>query len=295
MAMPNRAVMMGRPMATTDPKASSMMMMAARMPIPSEPGSGPRHQADGLAAQGHVVPGRAEGLGGRDHLLDGGRGEVTGLLVEDDLHIGDVTVEEIGGHRRRERADHLGHMGQRLQGPDQLGGAGLNGGRTDRTGGGDDHLVRTAGLIRKARSRICCTGCLPPVRLLEKFAARRLGAHVRSDQDHEPEDQDRPAVVVAPPGEAGQAARLGRSGRARLGGTDGWRQGGGGHDPKLIQAVGPSVRRRPARPATASQQGPGRPARAGHPVRGWSGTRRRTRPGSPFRLRPSGPISVSTT
>ena len=34
-AIPNRAVMMGRPMATTEPKASSMMMMAARMPMPS--------------------------------------------------------------------------------------------------------------------------------------------------------------------------------------------------------------------------------------------------------------------
>ena len=42
MAMPNKAVMMGRPMATTDPKATSMMMMAARMPIPSlEPGLAP--------------------------------------------------------------------------------------------------------------------------------------------------------------------------------------------------------------------------------------------------------------
>ncbi len=42
MAMPNRAVMMGRPMATTEPKASSMMMMAARMPMPSlEPGLPP--------------------------------------------------------------------------------------------------------------------------------------------------------------------------------------------------------------------------------------------------------------
>ena len=40
MAMPNRAVMMGRPMATTEPKATSMMIMAARMPMPSlEPGA----------------------------------------------------------------------------------------------------------------------------------------------------------------------------------------------------------------------------------------------------------------
>ena len=32
---PNSAVMMGRPIATTEPKASSMMMMAAVMPMPS--------------------------------------------------------------------------------------------------------------------------------------------------------------------------------------------------------------------------------------------------------------------
>ena len=35
MPSPNSAVMTGRPMATTDPKASSMMMMAAVMPMPS--------------------------------------------------------------------------------------------------------------------------------------------------------------------------------------------------------------------------------------------------------------------
>ncbi len=39
MAIPKRAVMIGSPMATTDPKANSMMTMAARMPIPSlDPG-----------------------------------------------------------------------------------------------------------------------------------------------------------------------------------------------------------------------------------------------------------------
>ena len=35
MPNPNRAVMMGRPMATTEPKARSMMMIAAVMPMPS--------------------------------------------------------------------------------------------------------------------------------------------------------------------------------------------------------------------------------------------------------------------
>ena len=39
-ATPNSAVRMGRPMATTDPKAMSMMMIAAVMPMPSlEPGA----------------------------------------------------------------------------------------------------------------------------------------------------------------------------------------------------------------------------------------------------------------
>ncbi len=35
MAMPNSAVRMGRPMATTEPNAISMISMAARMPAPS--------------------------------------------------------------------------------------------------------------------------------------------------------------------------------------------------------------------------------------------------------------------
>ena len=35
MAMPNRAVRMGSPMATTEPNAISMMIMAPRIPAPS--------------------------------------------------------------------------------------------------------------------------------------------------------------------------------------------------------------------------------------------------------------------
>ncbi len=38
--MPNSAVMMGRPMAMTEPNATSRMMMAARMPMASvDPGT----------------------------------------------------------------------------------------------------------------------------------------------------------------------------------------------------------------------------------------------------------------
>jgi len=39
MPMPNRAVMIGRPMAMTEPNATSRMMMAAKMPMASlDPG-----------------------------------------------------------------------------------------------------------------------------------------------------------------------------------------------------------------------------------------------------------------
>ncbi len=42
MPMPNKAVMIGNPIAMREPKAISMMMIAAKMPIPSlEPGLAP--------------------------------------------------------------------------------------------------------------------------------------------------------------------------------------------------------------------------------------------------------------
>ncbi len=51
---------MGRPMATTDPKAMSMMSMAARMPAPS---AGPPGLADTTAEMG--APPRATATPGR--------------------------------------------------------------------------------------------------------------------------------------------------------------------------------------------------------------------------------------
>ena len=52
MPSPASAVMTGRPMATTDPKASSMMRMAAVMPMPSlGPGGRRGGGADGAAAE----------------------------------------------------------------------------------------------------------------------------------------------------------------------------------------------------------------------------------------------------
>ena len=57
---PASAVMTGRPMATTEPKASSMMMMAAVMPMPSlGPGAAVTAAEIGLPPSATWKPGRA--------------------------------------------------------------------------------------------------------------------------------------------------------------------------------------------------------------------------------------------
>ena len=95
MAMPNRAVMMGRPMATTEPKARSMMMMAAEDPDAfARARFGAGHQLDGLTTHGDLVARCMERLGGIDDLLDSSRGQVARLLVELDPQVGDVPVRE---------------------------------------------------------------------------------------------------------------------------------------------------------------------------------------------------------
>ena len=56
---PKSAVMMGSPIATTEPKASSMMMMAARMPIPSlAPGAAAATDEMGAPPSATWKPGR---------------------------------------------------------------------------------------------------------------------------------------------------------------------------------------------------------------------------------------------
>ena len=57
---PINAVRRGRPMATTDPKAMSMMMMAARIPMPSlEPGAACTASETGLPPRATSNPGWA--------------------------------------------------------------------------------------------------------------------------------------------------------------------------------------------------------------------------------------------
>ena len=90
---PASAVITGRPMATTDPKASSMMRIAAVMPMPSlGPGAAVAAAEIGFPPSSTWKPWMRGGLGRRDDLLDGRRGDVGGVGRELDLGEGDVAL-----------------------------------------------------------------------------------------------------------------------------------------------------------------------------------------------------------
>ena len=90
---PASAVITGRPMATTEPKASSMMRMAAVMPMPSlGPGAAVTAEEIGLPPSSTAKPGVRPRLGHADHLLDRARRDVGRVGGELDLGKGDVAV-----------------------------------------------------------------------------------------------------------------------------------------------------------------------------------------------------------
>ena len=69
---PTSAVITGRPMATTEPKASSMMRMAAVMPMPSlGPGAAVTAAEIGFPPSSTWKPVVRSGLRRGDDLLDG--------------------------------------------------------------------------------------------------------------------------------------------------------------------------------------------------------------------------------
>ena len=145
--------MIGRPMATTEPKAISMMMMAAVMPMPSlDPGRRRHTWLMGLPPSDTSNPGCGEALGPRSITrLTAAAWEVGGRVVE--LHDGETGVP-VGGHLcsapRAERTLHARHVVERAERGHQPLDLGRVGRVGQRRGGLHDDVGRVAGLSGKA-------------------------------------------------------------------------------------------------------------------------------------------------
>ena len=209
--MPNRAVMMGRPMATTDPKAISMMMMAAMIPMPSlEPGWADTVDEIGSPPSATWYPGWAKLWATFDQVFGSVVIQIRGGLVELDHGEGDVPVgRHLLARARCERAAHSAHVRERTEGGDQSSDRGRVGRVFDRTRGVNDDVGGVPGLGREPlRQQV-----LGPLRrrvargeVVAEGAADDVGQADHGHHDDDPADDDRPAVVVTPPGQAAESA-----------------------------------------------------------------------------------------
>ena len=176
MPRPASAVMTGRPMATTDPKASSIMRMAAVMPMPSlGPGAAVAAALIGAPPSSTWKPWCAAACAVLYDLLDGRDGDVGRVGGELDLREGDVTLARPGDLMRagrRERAGHALDPGQRLDAGDHLVDRRLVGGARDGRGRVEDDVRGVARLRRERRLqdvRCLLRGGVPAVNLFSKW------------------------------------------------------------------------------------------------------------------------------
>ncbi len=209
MPMPNRAVRIGRPMAITEPKATSRMMIAAPMPISSlGPSCGWTTLAMGCPPSSICKASLPRRLGRVDHRLHGRLVEVDGLLVE--LHPGEADARVDAADLRVGLvvgADHTRHVWQRAHLVDQRGDVGLRRRRAQRFVGPEHDVGRVAGGLREAggeevlRARRFRVAAAEAVLVV---GADDAGDDAHHDERPEPDEQDPPAVVVAPAGEPGE-------------------------------------------------------------------------------------------
>ena len=145
---------------------------------------------------------------------------------------------DLVGAGRGERADHLRDVGQRGEGGHHPGRPVL-----DRAAVMGPVVVITTwvglpfwageGPVEDLLDRLGAAG-----EVVGEVAAGGLGHHVGADQRHQPEDQHPPPVVVAPAGDAGQPALLGRLRLGSLHRHPGGGQCGRGHGPRRLLAGG---------------------------------------------------------
>ena len=207
---PASAVITGRPMATTDPKASSMMMMAAVMPMPSlGPGAAVAAARDRAAAELDLEAVVRGGLGRGDDLLHGGGRDVGGVGRELDLGEGDVARARVGdlvgsGLSRRGWS-RSGRRAGAAALASTLVMAALVARAVDGRGGVEDDVGCVARLRRELRlqdvARLLRGGVARRELVLE-VGADDLGQDRDADDGQYPERQDGPAAVVAGAGQA---------------------------------------------------------------------------------------------
>ena len=208
-AMPNRAVMIGRPMASTEPKATRRMITAARRPTPSLANSG--GSAKMSPPSSISVPGTSASstrstcrLAGIGELLavtigevDGGEGDVPGVRAA----LGDLALALLAvGAGDLRVGDLLGHLGEELLH------ARLDLGLVHATVGlehdlaGEARLVAEALLLQEVEAVLALRA--GQLELVAELTAHRLVETEQADEQDHPRDQHQLSVVVAGSGEA---------------------------------------------------------------------------------------------
>ena len=219
--MPKSAVRIGRPIASSEPNATSRMMIAARSPMTSgRPTEAPDLEHPSAELEGDAVDALA-GVGCSDDVLGGGLVDFARALLELDVGVGDLPVgcdlaRAFGRVRARGAADLVDLLDLRQHGLD----AALNRGVLHALRGVDDELARVAGArgerLLEQVLRACRLGALDGEALGEVLAD---GAAQDGEPDEQPDPgQDRqPAMTVREAGEAAKHRCMLAPGTARAG------------------------------------------------------------------------------
>ena len=210
MPSPASAVMTGRPIATTDPKASSMIRMAAVMPMPSlGPGAAVAAALMGVPPSSTRKPSCADDCAVLMTVLMAGTGMsavsvVNWTWAKAMLPLGGDLV----GTGGRERAGNALDVGQRLQAGHHL----VDGRPVGRRRDGRVRLEDDVGGVPRLRGEPLLENVerllgrrVPRSELVLEVRAHHLGDDRDPDDGQDPYDQDGPAAVVTDAGQAPQS------------------------------------------------------------------------------------------
>ena len=207
MPTPTRAVRIGRPMATTDPKASSMTTTAASSPIISlDPGAAETTCSTGAPPTATCRPGRAKlrAVSITRQTAPAGRSAAAASNWTTTKPIR-RSARQLPAGAGAERAVHAGDVCQGLQGAHQpADGRGV--GRGCRAAPGERRTTSALspfwdGNRLASRFWACCEGELPRAKLLSSRLPAHCASPMTATTASEPAGQHPAPVVVAPRGE----------------------------------------------------------------------------------------------